>query len=156
MRQRPCDRPLIPPCNLAPRQHHMKEADVLFFFFFFFKTAVLINNLSHTTTNPWANVGNTSLFPSLSFYHKHINICLTRVLRCAARPPGPHQAARTHKGHVKMWRGVPLPQAQMDEREESVCVCVCVSACNECTHSFLWEYLRVLRVAPTKPKSNSS
>lgn len=77
--------------------------------FFFLQAAVLINNLSHTTTNPWANVGNTSLFPSLSFYHKHINICLTRVLRCTARPPGPHQAARIHKGHVKMWRGVPLP-----------------------------------------------
>lgn len=64
---------------------------------FFFEAVVLINNLSHTTTNPWVNMGNTSLFPSLSFYHKHINICLTGVLRCAARPPGSHQAARTSR-----------------------------------------------------------
>lgn len=92
--------------------------------FFFFETAVLINNLSHTTTNPWANVGNTSLFPSLSFYHKHINICLTRVLRCAARPHGPHQVACTHKGHVKM-RPTPIgPNGWM--WGECVYVQVCV------------------------------
>lgn len=128
--QRPCDRPQIPPCNLAPRQRHMKEADVpLLFFGGGGEAAVLINNLSHTTTNPRVNVGNTSLFPSLSFYHKHINICLTRVLRCAARPPGPHQAAGAHKGHAEMWRG--RPRSHRPKCEERVCV-------RTATRSFSW------------------
>ena len=107
-----------------------KQMFLFFFFFFFFGEAVvLINNLSHTTTNPRVNVGNTSLFPSLSFYHKHINICLTRVLRCAARPPGPHQAAGTHKGHAEMWRG--RPHSHRPKCEERVCV-------RTPTRSFSW------------------
>lgn len=67
----------------------------MFLFFFRLEATVLINNLSDTTTNPRVNAENTSLFPSLSFYHKHINISLTRVLRCTARPAGSQQAAST-------------------------------------------------------------
>lgn len=64
---RPDDRPLVFPSNLAPPQQLVKEADV---------HAVFINILSRRT-NLRVNAGNASLFPSLNFYYKHINSCLT-------------------------------------------------------------------------------
>lgn len=107
-------------------------------FFFRLEATVLINNLSHTTTNPRVNAGNTSLFPSLSFYHKHINISLTRVLRCTARPAGSQQAASTLCAQKAMLKceAVSRSYRQIDE---SVCVCVRsgMSVYTWCAHRFL-------------------
>lgn len=101
----------------------------MFLFFFRLEATVLINNLSHTTTNPRVNAGNTSLFPSLSFYHKHINISLTRVLRCTARPAGSQQAASTLCAQKAMLKCEAVSRSYR-HRQTRLCVCaqwyVCV------------------------------
>ena len=90
--------PQRPPCTLAPCQHHVKEADVylIWFIYFIYSTQHLIHE----------RIGGEYISISLLlffFFHKHINICLSWALRCAACPPGSHQA------HEETWSGVPSP-----------------------------------------------
>lgn len=127
----------------------------MFLFFFRLEATVLINNLSHTTTNPRVNVGNTSLFPSLSFYHKHINISLTRVLRCTARPAGSQQAASTLCAQKAMLKCEAVSRSYR-HRQTRLCVCACsgMSVYTWCVHRFLYEDRCVLRVAPECQSQN--